>query len=408
MAERIKLFIQKRSSLKTQITTLSNALDRGKLDNTTLKLRIARVTELYHKFEENNDELMVLDPDDGHMAELSNIQERFYDLAGRIENSVNVAGTSGTSSDASSQEMRDNSSVVGTANTRRRMKLPQASLPTFDGKYENWLSFKNAFNNMVGMQSDLSDMDKLHYLQSALKGEAASKIKILAVEGISYLSAWKLLERSYEVKRILISRHLASIINSPVLDKESTSGLTKLADDAQQHIASLSSLGVMIGEEMVVHILENKLPKSTLEKWESTLDRDEFPKLEKMFEFLYKIAVCASRREKSKAPEGEPPCKKRREGSNRAFISNVTRSCIVCKSGRHFLYTCDKFKKLSVPERIELIKTAKLCFNCLRSHRGIPCKFSNCTICQRRHNSLLHLDKPINTPNTSISADSSK
>ncbi|XP_067209990.1 uncharacterized protein [Linepithema humile] len=266
MAKRIKLLTQKRSSLKTQITTLSNAFDRGKLDNATLKLRIARVTELYHKFEENNDELMVLDSDDGYMAELFNIQERFYDLAGRIERIINVAGTSGTNSNASSEEVRDDNSVNGTGNTRRQMKLPQASLPTFDGKYENWLSFKNAFNNMVGSQSDLSDIDKLHYLQSALKGEAVSRIKILAVEGISYSSAWKLLERSYEVKQILISRHLASIINSPVLDKGSTSGLTKLADDAQQHIASLNSLEVTVDEEMVVHILESKLPKNALEK----------------------------------------------------------------------------------------------------------------------------------------------
>lgn len=41
------------------------------------------------------------------------------------------------------------------------MKLPEAPLPTFDGKYENWLTFKNAFTNMIGSRTDLSDVDKL-------------------------------------------------------------------------------------------------------------------------------------------------------------------------------------------------------------------------------------------------------
>lgn len=65
---------------------------------------------------------------------------------------------------------------------RRRIKLPQASLTTFDGRYENWLSFKNAFTNMIGSQLDLFDVDKLYYLK-------LNKIKIFAVEGISYDSA---------------------------------------------------------------------------------------------------------------------------------------------------------------------------------------------------------------------------
>jgi len=170
---------------------------------------------------------------------------------------------------------------------KRRIKLPEASLPTFDGKYENWLSFKNAFQNMIGSQTDLSDIDKLHYLKSALIGEATSKIRIFAVDGVNYANAWDILERSYEVKRILISRHLSLILNLPILEKETANGLSKLADDTQQHVASLNTLGVSVGSEMIVHILESKLPKGTLDKWETTLERDEFPKPDQMYEFLY-------------------------------------------------------------------------------------------------------------------------
>jgi len=109
---------------------------------------------------------------------------------------------------------------------------------------------------VVGSQTDLSDIDKLHYLKSALIGEAASKVRIFEIDGINYSNAWNILERSYEVKRVLISRHLSLILNLPVIEKETSSSLSKLADDAQQHVASLNTLGVSVGSEMIVHILE--------------------------------------------------------------------------------------------------------------------------------------------------------
>jgi len=65
----------------------------------------------------------------------------------------------------------------------RRIRLPEAPLPTFDGKYENWLSFKNAFHNMIASRTDVSDLDKLHYLKSALIAKAANKTKIFESNG---------------------------------------------------------------------------------------------------------------------------------------------------------------------------------------------------------------------------------
>jgi len=95
------------------------------------------------------------------------------------------------------------------------------------------------------------------------------------------------------------------------------------------HIAALNTLGVSVGQEIIVHILETKLPKNTLEKWETTLDRDSFPSADQMYEFLYKTAVCASKRERIKSVEEERTKvetaikTKRNFVLNRAFITNV-------------------------------------------------------------------------------------
>lgn len=398
MTDRTKILIQKRTSLKSQITSLKNILDKDKIDNAVLKLRMKRLTELYHAFEENNDELVVLSPDESHQVEFAKIQDRYYSLAARVENILQTADRSEASTSRSTEEISTNNTSHAASIKNRRIKLPETSLPTFDGKYENWLSFKNAFNNVIGSQPDLSDIDKIHYLKSALTGEAANKIRILSIDGTSYATAWRLLERAYEVKRILISRHLLLIFNLPTLEKESADGISKLADDAQQHTAALNALGVSVGSEIMVHVLETKLPKSLIEKWETTLERDNFPRIDEMYEFLYKSAVCASKRERSKGQDsekgkGEPATKRKRFiAPNQAFMLNASRNCIMCKNIRHPLYACTKFKQLPVPKRIDVIKKAKLCYNCLRSHRGDACKFSNCTICEKRHNTLLHID----------------
>ncbi|XP_011859185.1 PREDICTED: uncharacterized protein LOC105556703 [Vollenhovia emeryi] len=409
MSNKIKLFIQKRTSLKSQITHLTNLLDKEGLDNTALKLRMTRLTELYRAFEETNDELAVLDPNDAHEDEFTNVQERFYALAARVENILNPVNSSMASTSSNEVQIRESASV--TTNKGRRIKLPEAPLPTFDGKYENWLSFKNAFRNLIDAQSDLTDIDKFHYLRAALKGEAANKLRIFSVDGINYSRAWELLEKAYEVKRILISRHLLLILNLPTLERETTDGLSKLADDTQQHLASLNALGTTVGPEMIVHILENKLPRVTQERWEAFLDRDELPSLEQLYEFLYKTAVCASKRERTKATDterykGEIPAKKRRiQPPNQAFISSTGQKCVACTVKRHPLYLCETFKQWPVSKRIETVKNAKLCYNCLRSHRGVQCKFSNCTICKKRHNTLIHDDKytPVVKPDTSHS-----
>ncbi|XP_011883829.1 PREDICTED: uncharacterized protein LOC105570979, partial [Vollenhovia emeryi] len=316
----------------------------------------------------------------------------------RVENILNTTNLSSASTNASSDEIRERPSGPP-AIQKQRIKLPEAPLPTFDGKYEGWLSFKNAFDNMIISRADLSDLDKLQYLKSALTGAAANKIKIFASDGIEFAKAWELLEKAYEVKRILISRHISLIMNLPTLEKKTTNGLSKLAHDTQQHVASLNALGVSVGEEIIVHIIETKLPKNTLEKWEATLERDEYPKLEQIYEFLYKTAVCASKRERSKSADvdrhkDEYGAKKRQRTSlNQAFFLNTSRNCIACKIKQHPLYLCTRFKQLIVPKRIELVRSAKVCYNCLRSHRDSPCKFSSCTICHKRHNTLLHLDK---------------
>ena len=187
--------------------------------------------------------------------------------------------------------------------TKRRVKLPEASLPKFSGKYEDWLSFRDAFTSMIHSQSDLNNIEKLQYLKSAVTGEASNKIKNLSITDGNYDRAWKLLQNAYADKRLIIARHLSLLLRLLVQNKESAEGLRRLADETQQHLESLKSLDIAVTEEIVVQILEEKLHRATAEKWEETLKRDTFPRLDEMIDFLYKVASRLSKRERDETEQ---------------------------------------------------------------------------------------------------------
>lgn len=408
MSRRIKLLVQKRISLRARIDHLANLLEEENIDHAELKLRNAHVKELFRLCEEGNDDLITIDAHGNHVVEFEAVQERYFNVTAKAER---VLGTMARPAIGRNNVDGMERSESASSHNRKRVKLPEVKLPTFDGAYENWLSFKNAFQNVIDARTELTD-DKLQYLKSALTGEAASKVKIFAVDGANYAKAWEVLTRAYEVKHLLIARHLSLLFNMPSLDRETTVGLTKLVDDAQQHVASLSALGVNVTPEIIVHLLESKMPKGTNTRWENTIERDQNPTPDQIYEFIYKSAVCASKRERTEVACKESAVnetltkRKRTSTGNRAFLSSVSLKCVACNRGAHPLYKCDKFNRLTVPQRIELVKSAKLCYNCMRTHRAKACRFTGCTICHKRHNTLLHLERPIATKDsTTVSSN---
>ena len=59
-------------------------------------------------------------------------------------------------------EARKNSNICN-------IKLPEIILPQFTGKHEDWYIFNSEFDNII---TQFNEVQKLHYLNSALKDEA--------------------------------------------------------------------------------------------------------------------------------------------------------------------------------------------------------------------------------------------
>ena len=52
------------------------------------------------------------------------------------------------------------------------IKLPSIVLPQFSGYYSEWINFKLQFTTLIDENKQLTESQKLYYLQSALIGPA--------------------------------------------------------------------------------------------------------------------------------------------------------------------------------------------------------------------------------------------
>ena len=69
-------------------------------------------------------------------------------------------------------------------------KLPEIKLPTFNGSYSEWPAFKELFTGMILNRTGLTDVAKLHYLRSSLKGSPLTWIEGFTLSGESLLPSW--------------------------------------------------------------------------------------------------------------------------------------------------------------------------------------------------------------------------
>ena len=77
-------------------------------------------------------------------------------------------------------------------------KVPKLNVPTFDGEVLHWRQFWEQFHVSIHSQKNLSDAEKLVYLQQAIKqGSARSAIEGLSQSGDQYKEAVDCLKSRY-------------------------------------------------------------------------------------------------------------------------------------------------------------------------------------------------------------------
>ena len=283
------------------------------------------------------------------------------------------------------------------ANGSTCAKLPKLSLPSFSGDFAEWQSFWDNFVAIIDSRTDLSTINKFSYLQSSLKGDAKACLLGLALTEANYCQAKELLENRFGRKEKIITSHIQKLLN---ISQKNKNDLWTLYDEIQVHVRSLASLDVNGSNYglVLVPLILHQLPPGLRLQWARQSDNREGD-LEFLLKFLYdeiqhrersRIFESCITKESSKKPQIQPTASALLNPDHRKSSSP---RCVFCNSS-HYPDKCPDIAMLTHEQRVQKIKSLRLCFRCLsRVHFAEACN-KRCYHCKGPHHSVLHIRKP--------------
>lgn len=290
-ANLLKSFRMKRGGLKTQLKLFEKAVNAYDHDNTSisneivknLQLRLQRIEPVLDTFNGIQNEIEMLVEDESEVEEREKFQDFYFSLISKASAII-----------SSTQVNNDQLSVHSASQNHAKpfIKLPTINLPTFEGSFTTWRSFRDSFITLIHLNEELNGVQKLAYLKSALKGEPHTLITTLDTTELNYDIAWKLLNKRYDNKRRIINNHVQNILNISPITKEAPIQLRQLINVLQTQINCLKSLKqpVQSWDAILVPITVSKLDSMTVKEWETKLNidsnKDEIPALDDLLEFL--------------------------------------------------------------------------------------------------------------------------
>lgn len=391
--------ISKRGVLKRHITMLQKLAHSDKADKIRqLETRLTKCDEWWNEFQYIQGQIEYVDSSEEQYEQRDSFQESYFEVVAFAKHLVKETQAPVINLQSSQpQGVRVDSSEV---------RLAPIEIPKFDGSYNKWLGFWDAFNTMIESNQKLSAYQKFAYLQKSLTGQAASVIEDMTITESNYKDALDLLKSTYENKKVITYSHLEALDDLEIR-KGTYENLNKFLNDIRKNLRCLKNLGHDLSgwETYLVFHLQKKLDIDSKKEWKKGLGVDEFPKLDQFLDFL--IHRC-----KLLEPEnvntnfqklqigqnyktGQNKYFNKSSGCAKTFLgveSNVGNQCSLCKSNEHYrLQDCQKFISLPLEARRNEVSKINMCWNCLRQgHKVYKCLARGCKHCGRKHHSLLH------------------
>ncbi|UYV65600.1 hypothetical protein LAZ67_3004808, partial [Cordylochernes scorpioides] len=219
--------------------------------------------------------------------------------------------------------------------------LPKFELPHFYGDANSWFNFKEVFGMAIDQNPGLNDLQKLLYLGSAVKGEAARLIRGFPVSSESYKQAWDTLVSRYDNQRELAYAQLNKIFKIKQMKNPSAKALRELLDTCNESVRNLGSLGLQRNELVdiiLVQFLRNRIDEDMKRQLELTQDEKSFPSYENFILFL--------ERQARSLPQGSREYQRKENEIQKDYanvhiaINTNAQICIACKAGP--CKKCDK------------------------------------------------------------------
>lgn len=304
---------------------------------------------------------------------------------------------------------KETSSSVGFDSHAR---LPQISLPTFDGNMLHWMTFIELFESLIYSRKSFDNVEKHYYLRASLTGEPLSLIQHLPCDSANFEIALKILKSRYQNTRLLADQYIERILQLPQLPNDAQGLRSLFYNPLVESSQALTKLGLPIKNwsYMLVHIILKKLPLRLRTMFEERYGKqmNVLPTFEQLIEFLDEtcrlyhqlVAEQAAYVPTTNPSNGSPQRQRFNANSSQrvgryprvaAVQQTASMNCAYCKGTNHSIYRCNKFNMMPVHARRTWVQNAGKCFKCLRGHFKSECNTTGrCKNCNSdSHNTLL-------------------
>ena len=288
-------------------------------------------------------------------------------------------------------------------NDHVNVKLPQLTLPEFDGTTTQWPSFWASFTSSID-ETNLPIIQKFIYLRNCLKGKAFKEIEGYHLIEDNYQLAIKHLKERFGDDNSIILSLYSELRKLPSAGKTVPS-IRQTFIELDRILEQLKQLKEDINTKTMLMSIESKLPEWFLHElikakesnptWNSESLRKEANKILNRKELAYKMCSDYGNNENIQRPkhfgnrnQNEPRHQRFGSGPN-AYLVNTNGktnalSCRFCSAKEHFTNKCDKYKTWT--ERIKRLKELKLCLKCFKNHGNKPCEKKRiCMGCNQHH-----------------------
>ncbi|XP_055543366.1 uncharacterized protein LOC129728916 [Wyeomyia smithii] len=394
----LKSLVRKRDNILGSaklIQCFHDSYEDSKVDQ--VAIRIERLDGMWDKFEDIEDEIEALeDQEDGFSETRQEFQNLYFELKASLVSKLPRPAVA----NPSTSESRPVSQIVPPANHAVHVKLPEIKIPEFGGKSDEWIEFRDLYKSLVHSNAQIPSVQKLHYLRSALKGEASRLILSFTIISDNYATAWKTICDRYENKNFLVKQHMSAILKIPHVKRESASALAKLADEFNRHVGILDKLELFEAHwnSFLVERLSSLLDEKSLMDWEAHCNDNTVPQYDELMSFIIKRSRTLRMCKSNYTQPAVNQLKAIKYKSSAHVVSESVVKCPNCKQA-HPIFQCELFLKLSPNNRLDFVKKHQLCINCLRGgHMARDCRGRLCKTCAKRHHSLLHLPPITSVP----------
>ncbi|CAH0387850.1 unnamed protein product [Bemisia tabaci] len=302
------------------------------------------------------------------------------------------------------------------------LNLKPADLPIFNGKFDKFKAYIDMFEALIDSNDSLTSIQKFHYLRSSLSGEAATLVDTIRFKAENYSIAVEALKSHYQNEKLSVHQIVRALFELPKVSFKDSKSIQNLSFQFSQAINVLKSedLTPIEKDPFLSYLILSKFDEPLLRTWEKKCNSRAPPKWNDLLKYLVtqsQLSQSVDHHFHSRPKETDKDRVQfkgvqegrisKRYGKAQSFVSAAVKANFQSKAQKsngvtsslkchycndfHPIYKCYKFLKLSVPDRIKVVKGLKVCEICFnKNHEKQNCTREKCKTCNKNHNSILH------------------